>query len=356
MRIPSPRFPAVLLLCFLLAPHAASGAAAVPATPARTEFQPGQVWRDGGGQPINAHGGGVLFHCGLYYWYGTHKIEGLSEAQHADGGVHAYASRDLLNWQDLGLVLPIDAPPSRDLTPGVNFDRPKVVYHAPTGRFVLFFKLYLRGHGTRVGFVGVATATGPAGPFVYQHKFLGGGSPEGTGDFAMFQDDDGTLYHLAVRKPDKAFVVGKMQDDYLLPAGPYEVAAGITRATEAPAVLKRDGRYWLLASGSTGWAPNAARSFSAASLYGPWVDHGNPCEGVNPHNGLGPELTYGGQSTFILSLPGPTATHLALFDINKPDHPYESLHVWLPISFETGRMTIPWRDQWSLEALPSSAD
>ena len=38
-----------------------------------TEFRPGQVWNDTDGNPINAHGGGVLYHEGIYYWYGEYK-------------------------------------------------------------------------------------------------------------------------------------------------------------------------------------------------------------------------------------------------------------------------------------------
>lgn len=317
-------------------------------------LRPGQIWRDTAGSPINAHGGCVLFHQGLYYWYGTHKIEGLSEKTHADGGVHAYASSDLLSWHDQGLVLRLDGDENQDLTPGCNFDRPKVVWHEASRQFVLFFKLYLRGQGTRVGFVGVATSGSPSGPFTYRHKFLGGNSPEGTGDFALFKDDNGELFHLTVRKPDKAFVVGKMRDDYLLPADRYVVCAGVTAKTEAPAVIKRQGRYWMLASGSTGWAPNAARSFSATALAGPWTDHGNPCVGVNPHNGLGPELTFGGQSNFMLKVEGADDAWIACFDIYQPDHPYDSLHVWLPVSFDRGRMVIPWRDQWDPRSLSTS--
>src|SRR5262249_17442133 len=37
------------------------------------EFAPGQVWLDTEGHAINAHGGGILFHEGVYYWYGEFK-------------------------------------------------------------------------------------------------------------------------------------------------------------------------------------------------------------------------------------------------------------------------------------------
>jgi len=312
-------------------------------------IRPGQLWLDQDRNPINAHGGCVLFHQGIYYWYGEHKIEGLSEKQHADGGVRCYASTDLINWNNMGMMIRLDRPETEDLTHECNSDRPKVVYNDKTREFIMFFKLYLRGMGHRVAFVAVATSQSPTGPFTYRHKFLGGNSPAGTGDFAMFKDDDGSLYHLSVRKPDKALVIGKMRDDYLLPEGEYKVAEGITRATEAPALMKKDGEYIMLASGSTGWAPCAARSFSATSIYGPWVNHGNPVSGTNPQNGLGPELTFGGQSNFILQVEGRKDAFIAMFDINKPEHPYESGYIWLPIMFNGNRISIPWVDSWELD-------
>jgi len=313
------------------------------------EIRPGQVWRDTAGEPINAHGGCVLFHQGIYYWYGEHKIEGLSEAEHADGGVHCYASNDLVNWRDMGMMIRLDRPETEDLTHECNSDRPKVVYNETTREFVMFFKLYLRGMGSRVAFVAVATSQSPTGPFLYRHKFLGGASPEGTGDFAMFKDDDGSLYHLAVRKPDKAFVIGRMRDDYLLPEGEYAVCEGVASRTEAPALFKSNGRYFMLGSGSTGWAPNAARGFTAASLAGPWTPCGNPLSGANPHNGLGADLTFGGQPNFILRVEGREGAHVAMFDINRPDHPYESGYIWLPVKMEDGGFSIPWRDSWTMD-------
>ena len=33
----------------------------------------GKVWRDTDGNVINAHGGGILFHEGKYYWFGEHR-------------------------------------------------------------------------------------------------------------------------------------------------------------------------------------------------------------------------------------------------------------------------------------------
>jgi len=322
-----------------------------------TQIRPGQVWNDSNGNPINAHGGGILYFRGIYYWYGTHKIEGLSEKTFADGGIHCYASNDLINWSDKGLVLSlVYNDDSHDLAYQCNFDRPKVVYNDKTKKFVAFFKLYLKGQGVTTGYIGVALSNSPSGPFSYSHKFLGAGSPNGSGDYAMFQEENGDLYHLTVRKPDKAFVVGKMSDDYLLPEGEYVVCEGITKGTEAPAIVKRNGIYHLLGSGSTGWDPNPARYFTSKSLKGPWLSEGNPCQGVNPENGFGKEKTYGGQSTFIIPVMGTKDAYIAVFDINKPENPYNSRHVWLPVTIEDDKFLITWRDSWGLSVFENSTE
>ena len=39
-------------------------------------FTPGQVWLDNNNVHINAHGGGILYDNGRYYWFGEHKTEG----------------------------------------------------------------------------------------------------------------------------------------------------------------------------------------------------------------------------------------------------------------------------------------
>ncbi len=107
----------------------------------KSVFSPAKVWFDNKGLPINAHGGGVIFHEGMYYWYGEHKLEGKSEAKFADGGIHCYASKDLLNWKDKGVVLGVDfKDTTTDLTYGCILERPKVVYNQKNREFVAFFQ------------------------------------------------------------------------------------------------------------------------------------------------------------------------------------------------------------------------
>lgn len=75
---------------------------------------------------------------------------------------------------------------------------------------------------------------------------------------------------------------------------------------------------------------------------------GNPCEGVNPQNGLGPEKTFGGQSTYILPVQGKPELCLALFDIWRPDNAIDGRYVWLPITWGENSFKITWQDRWNL--------
>ncbi|MEI6493423.1 MAG: beta-glucanase, partial [Verrucomicrobiota bacterium] len=90
-----------------------------------TAFTPGELWPDDQGVPINAHGGGMLFHKGVYYWFGEHKIEGKA-GNVAQVGVSVYSSRDLYNWKNEGVALAVSGTPGDPLEKGCIIERPKV--------------------------------------------------------------------------------------------------------------------------------------------------------------------------------------------------------------------------------------
>jgi hypothetical protein len=323
-------------------------------------FRPGQPWLDTDGTHINAHGYGILEHQGKYHWYGSHKIAGKTESEKNEAGVRCYVSTDLLNWRNSGLVLSVTAEGQHpEVADAGILDRPKVIFHPATRKFIMYFKLYppkAAGGtvGTDVAYVGVATASEPLGPFDYQGKFTGAGSPSGSGDFAIYQDDGGATYHIAVRKPDKALVCGRLSKEGLRPDGDYAVMEGVTHATEAPALFRRKGRYYLLGSGSTGWNPNPARMFVADRVAGPYQPLGNPCAGVNPLNQLGPEKTFGGQSTFVMPSPWNPDEWIAMFDIWKPQDPVNAGYIWLPLRFENDKPVLRWQTEWQPKAPPAT--
>lgn len=123
-------------------------------------------------------------------------------------------------------------------------------------------------------------------------------------------------------------VISRTTDDYLYYTGKY-VRVFPDRLMEAPAIFKKDGTYYFMGSGCTGWAPNAARSAFAPSIWGLWTELGNPCEGE------GSQLTFNSQSTFIY-----------MGDRWNPKNAIDGRYVWLPIEFDGGRFKIHWRDRW----------
>ena len=117
---------------------------------------------------------------------------------------------------------------------------------------------------------------------------------------------------------------------------------------------KKKGKYYFLGSGLTSWAPNAARSFSADTLTGSWTALGNPCAGVNPENKLGPEKTFGGQSTFVLPVQGLKDAYIAMFDIWRPRNPIDGRYIWLPVTFTDKGFGVEWLKEWDLGVFKKS--
>ena len=165
----------------------------------------------------------MLFHNGTYYWYGEIKSgKTYLPKENASwggtrvdvAGVSCYASKDLLNWESKGNVLP--AVEGGDLDPKKVLERPKVIYNAKTKKFVMWF------HSDSLDYsaarCGVAVSDTPTGPFTYQKSFRpnvgespipGKGVDKATGgtqlmkdmpvgqmarDMTVFVDDDGKAY------------------------------------------------------------------------------------------------------------------------------------------------------------------
>ena len=136
--------------------------------------------------------------------------------------------------------------------------------------------------------------------------------------------------------------VSQLTDDYLKPVGKY-ARIFVGRSMEAPAVFKRNGKYYLLASDCTGWAPNPARLAVAESLWGPWTELGNPCVGENA------DKTFFCQSAFILPVAGRTDKFIAMFDRWEQWNLQDSRYIWLPLGFDAdGKPVLRWQNRWSL--------
>jgi len=363
-----------LLLCFIFT------SAYSVYSQTNTAFRPGELWSDNSGVHINAHGGGILLHEGKYYWFGEHKGE---VSNNALVGVTCYSSDDLYNWQYEGIVLPVEKDTASDITSGCIMERPKVIYNPQTHKFVMYFHLELKGQGYSAARVGIAVSDQVTGPYTYLKScrpnaglfpenmtdeqktatvkpadFEKWWTPEWfqavndgmfvrrdlesgqmSRDMTLFVDDDGKAYHIYASEENLTLQLAELTDDYLGYTGKY-VRIAPCGHNEAPAIFKKDGKYFMITSGCTGWAPNAARLFTADTIYGPWTEHPNPCVGDDA------DLTFHSQGTFILPVPGKKDVFIFMADRWIPRHPIDGRYIWLPIQFENGLPVLKWRDRW----------
>lgn len=371
-----------LLTVLLTVGILAWGFAIAMSHPKHARFVPGEKWTDTNGQHINAHGGGIMEHHGVYYWFGEHRSDGRKGFA-TWVGVGCYASTDLLNWENKGIALEVVDDTLSVIAKGCIIERPKVVYNDNTQQFVMWFHLELKGRGYEAAQTGVAVSKTPQGPY----KFIGSLRPNAgvwplgyqgnrqpvdeTGkfkwwtpewynavneglfvkrdfergqmsrDMTIFKDDDGRAYQIRSSEENLTIHISELTADYLsftdrwirvFPAG----------HNEAPAVFKHHGKYYMVASGCTGWDANAARLAVADSMLGQWTALGNPCVGANA------DKTFFSQSTFVLPV---KEGFIFMADRWTPKDLANAPYVWLPIRFENGLPRIYWTPSWDLSEL-----
>jgi hypothetical protein len=110
---------------------------------------------------------------------------------------------------------------------------------------------------------------------------------------------------------------------------------------ESPAMLKRNGVYFVFASNLTGWYPNDNKYTYAESLSGPWSEWQN----FAPAN----SYTYDSQVTYVLALGGDDDAVIYMGDRWTPTNLMRSTYVWLPLQFsgpDGTRVTLENRVSW----------
>jgi beta-xylosidase len=367
----------------LLAVAAVLAATAAPAQ-TRTAFEPGKTWPDNKGTHLNAHGAGVLYDKGRYYLFGEHKIAG-TKGNSAQVGVHCYSSTDLYNWADEGIALA--AAPSgsgSEIEQGSIIERPKVVFNKKTGKYVMWFHLELKDKGYAAARTAVAVSDKATGPYAYVRSYRPGAGQWPSGfadawkqpvpgekdlkwwtpewrkavaeglfvrrdfkpgqmarDMTVYVDDDGKAYNIHSSEDNLTLHVAELTDDYQGFTGRWNTIAPAGH-NEAPALCKRNGKYYLITSGCTGWEPNAARSFVASSIWGPWQQLENPAVGPKA------DITYNSQSTYILPVAGRKDSFIFMADRWTPKNPIDGGYIWLPLAFDGDQPRLQWADRWDL--------
>lgn len=351
-------------------------------------IRPGQVWLDTKGERIQAHGGSVIYVDGTYYFYGENKekTDGKNGIWH--WGVRAYASKDLYNWEDKGLIIPPE-PEDEDspLHPTAMMDRPHIIYNAMTKKYVAWLKIMCKDGSQRST---VLTADSFLGPYT---KVRTGLRPlnMSAGDFDLAVASDGKAYYYFERVHSET-ICADLTEDYTDVTGFYSThfpRPYPPYVREATAHFLRKGKHYLITSGTTGYLPNPSEVAIADTWHGPYNVLGNP------HPTDESRTSFHSQISSVFKVPGKKDLYIACADRWLPDrmdqkyeeyaklfetmfnpdadksvleemaknHPQDAAdntsiadYVWLPLRFTEpdtehpyGMVYIDWKDEWRIE-------
>lgn len=308
------------LVLFPLCTNAQQETASQTNDPFISNIVNGVPWTDDRGNPVNAHGACIVEEAGTYYLFGEWK----SDTTNAFPGFACYSSRDLVNWkfERIALALQKDGL----LGPNRVGERPKVMRCPKTGEYIML------AHTDNMRYkdpqVGLAVAKNITGPYTFVGPLLYKGEPIRRWDMGTFQDHDGTGY-LLMHHGD----IYRLSKDYRKAV--KKVAGEIKGGGESPAMLHKDGTYYLFGSNLTSWERNDNFYHTAPNIKGPWTKQGIFCpEGT---------LTYNSQSTFILPLHrGDSITYIYMGDRwSYPHQASSATYVWMPLQIDGLKLSIP---------------
>lgn len=381
----------------------------------RTSITPGALWADTTGNPIDAHGAGMMYDekTQKYYWYGEYHKGGWPAS-----GVRVYSSTDLMNWKDEGMALtlinsmddftndPLISELYEGRTDTVNIwadirkgrivERPKVIYNDETKKYVMWAHIdgdkdpYNDNANYGKAQAGVAISDSPTGPFVYQRSYRMDLAPAGETDYhpsdkgmardmSLFKDDDGTAYLIYSSEENLSIYISKLTPDYLDVTGwhkdgnldengnavrdtSYKAVYGVDYVRvfpgaqrEAPAMFKYNDHYYMITSGATGWAANQNKYTVADDIFGSWAPMQDPFVRTSASD-PDPAKAFNTQSTYVIPVDPEEGKFVYVGDIwNSGNFANDGAkYVFLPIEFGLGTdIAIKWYADWTPDLLDS---
>lgn len=235
-----------------------------------------------------------------------------------------------------------------------------MIYNQKNNNYVMWFHKDGEGIGNySLAQTGIAVSDSPTGPF----QLVDAINPLGaeSRDMTLFQDDDGKAYLLYSSEDNWTLYIAELNEDYTGLTGLYSRnyvdkngSKGVY-AREAPAIFKYGGSYYILSSGCTGWVPNVMGYSVTDNIRLGMSEHGgngsfqmdglkNPCIGVNAN------ISFYGQSTFVLPVQGKEGAFIYMGDRWNKNNLKDSRYQWLPIQIdpEEKALAIAWNDTWEL--------
>jgi len=238
-------------------------------------------------------------------------------------------------------------------------ERPKVL-HAPSGDYVMYFKL-MASPGSVIRQLGMATAPTPTGPFTFAHGVYPAG--EDTGDLTVYANSargalpSGQPKHVVAftgrLRTSPRVAVAALEEPTLLNTTSAGQCSEVPEAREGEALFWDSvaEQYTLVTSHTTGWSANPSEWFVSKELCGgEWTSIGN--------RAVGSPDTFGSQSTYALELgPGRTVLMMDRWHSHRGQDLNMSTYVWLPVlrNETDGLPYVRWFDSWDLSVFGASA-
>lgn len=329
-RVPSVRRTMVAALAVGLAALTGTALAATQARAAQVSFTPGAAWTDQNGNALQMHGLGIIKAGSTWYAFGEDKT-GESSSNTSFQDIPCYSSADLAHWTYQGQALTRQS--SGDLGPGRIVERPKVIFNASTGQYVMY--MHIDNSSYSEAKVGVATSSSVCGPYTYHGSF----QPLGfqSRDIGLFQDTDGSAYLLSEDRAN-GLRIDRLSADYLSVTS----AVAVLPDYEAPAMMKIGGTYYIFGSHLTGWSANDNVYATATSLSGPW----SPATTFAPAG----TSTYQSQTANIIAVQGSAGTtYIYAGDRWTTSNLGTSPLIWLPLTIHGTTVAMGWYNAWSLD-------
>lgn len=294
---------------------------AVPATAQTVTVRNGAKFIGTNGDPVDAHGAGVIKVGSYYYMVGENR-----DSNWKFKALSMYRSSNLRDWEWRNDILKST---SHSSLVGINLERPKVIYNAATNKYVMWAHKE-NGQNYNDARVLVATSSTVDGNYALVGEFRPtiNGTDHESRDMNLFLDTDGQGYMISAARVNQDLNIYRLNSSFTNVSALVKVIAGHHR--EAPALFRRNNVYFLITSGATDWNPNQQKYQTATSLSGNWT---NPTD-------FGDDRGYNTQTNFVLPVTGTngTTSYLYMGDQWGPAFgltAMESGYVWLPLSFPT---------------------
>ena len=300
---------------------------------------------------------------GWWYMYGTNlDTPGVYSTGYLD--MNVYRSADLKNWQYRGNFIPVSA--GQLLGSQTFIQRPAVVYNAANNNYVMWCLGWTPGPTT----LNVNVSSSPEGPYTYVVGYSSVNGVSQLGDGTLFKDVDNSAY-VIIGNSNTTLTITKLSADYKSITATYQnysMSSVFGGPIEAPHMFLRNGVYYLLYSGVTGWQANLNGYATSSSPMGTWTVQSSPFQpfaggvaGTYTDN----TISFNTQNLGAISIPGrddgsgfgaffymgdawntglPPATQ------TSPTASMDTYTlVMLPVSFSGSAMRISWNPNWSFE-------